>query len=320
MNGNEPATAAWESILHSADGEVISTADEWSRHRLTLLGLFDEYIYGPEATLDRTAVDDALRISGRCLPDAPAPCVVVLVAPPSDGLPPMTDDVWGTADILGRGWTQAIIAPAAVVSDDVLGVAAAGGGHTGGPGVLSAWASVVSAALDTLMLDPTVDPKRIAIVGQSRLGKAALLAAARDPRISAVIASQSGVGGAAPLRDVVSHRRGARESAQAAVTRFPHWFTPAFAGHAAIPEDLPVDAHQLIALCAPRFVMLPNARDDHWVDPVGQQAAALAAAPVWDLLAARTRAPVWSARDGIHGLEAAEWSGWLDQLEAQWAL
>lgn len=320
MSGNDAAATPWESILRSASGAVISTADEWSRHRQTLLNLFDEYLYGPELTIESAAVVDAMRMVGRGLSAAPAPCIIVLVPSASPAVSPLTDDVWGTADILERGWIQASIAPADVVSDDVAGIAAAGGGLPGGPGVLSAWASIVSAAIDTMTLDPAIDPRRIAIVGQSRLGKAALLAGARDSRISAVIASQSGLGGAAPLRDVVENRPGAREAAEAAVRRFPHWFTPAFADCAATPEECPVDAHQLIALCAPRFVMLPNARDDHWVDPLGQQVAASAAAPAWELLDARSRAPIWSVRDGIHGIEAAEWRGWLDQLESRWAL
>src|SRR4051812_31742183 len=125
-----------------------------------------------------------------------------------------------------------------------------------------------------------VDPKRIAVVGHSRNGKTALLAGAFDERIRVVIPLQAGCGGTAPSR--TSDTRA--ESVKRINTSFPHWFCGNFKVFNDDPARLPFDQHCLIALCAPRPVLVPNAEEDLWANPSGQFEMLQAASPVYRLL------------------------------------
>ncbi|MEO1028783.1 MAG: hypothetical protein AAFX02_06950 [Pseudomonadota bacterium] len=144
-------------------------------------------------------------------------------------------------------------------------------------GAIAAWASSFSVALDHLEGDARIDATRTAIMGHSRHGKAALVASAWDTRIEAVISMQSGTGGAS------LNRQKAGESIHQITKTYPHWFAPSykeFSGHEA---DLPFDQHALLALSAPRRVMLTNGRRDVWSDPNGAFRSAIGANPVWQL-------------------------------------
>lgn len=178
----------------------------------------------------------------------------------------------------------------------------------GGPdmGALSAWAWVHARVVDVLRTDPRLDPDRIVAWGQSRYGKIALLAAARDERIAAVVALQSGRGGDA----LTSHRVG--EGVASITGVYPHWFSPRFRGYA--ERDPPVDQHQLLALLAPRPVLLGWARRDEWSDPIGALMAAQSAAPAFALLG--SPGPATFFRDGGHGITDADWQASLDFLDA----
>jgi hypothetical protein len=125
-----------------------------------------------------------------------------------------------------------------------------------------------------------VDPKRIAVVGHSRNGKTALVAGAFDERIAVVIPLQAGCGGTAPSRTADSRA----ESVKRINTSFPHWFCGNFKLFNDDTSKLPFDQHCLIALCAPRPVLLPNAEEDLWANPSGQFELLQAASPVYKLL------------------------------------
>jgi hypothetical protein len=162
---------------------------------------------------------------------------------------------------------------------------------------------------------PEIAPALIAVAGHSRLGKAALIAAACDPRIAAVCAVQSGCGGAAPEAHPVGETRAQMHE------RFPHWALP--------PGSAPFDQHELLALVAPRPLWLAQAEEDLWADPLGSLAALAAAAPAWGLApdwdpalawpapATRRAGPIgWTLRAGPHDLTPADWEGFLDHLAA----
>ena len=172
-------------------------------------------------------------------------------------------------------------------------------------GALSVWAWLHSRMLDVLAQDERIDASRVALWGQSRQGKTALLAGARDERFAAVVALQSGRGGDAPTR----HRAG--ESVAAIGLQFPHWFTPRFRTYAR--QDPPIDQQDMLALIAPRPLLIGHAWRDGWADPAGAQAAVKAARAAWRRAGAP--APQFYMRDGRHGIERTDWERTLDFLD-----
>jgi hypothetical protein len=147
-------------------------------------------------------------------------------------------------------------------------------------GAISAWAWGLSRALDYLETDSGVDAARVGLMGVSRLGKTVLWTAAHDPRFALVIASCSGEGGAS------LSRRNYGETIKHLVepTRYPYQFCANYAKYADRVDQFPVDSHMLLALIAPRPVLLQTGTTDRWSDPKGEFLAALAATPVFKLL------------------------------------
>ena len=175
----------------------------------------------------------------------------------------------------------------------------------GAEGAIAAWAWVHARVIDVLETDARLDQDRIIAWGQSRFGKVALLAGATDPRIDAVIAFQSGRGGDA----LTSHRAG--ESVAAITRGYTHWFSPRFSAYAGSPP--PVDQHELLALIAPRALLLGHARRDRWADPAGAYQAAAGARPVFDMLGAPGAR--FALREGVHGITDEDWRVTLAFLE-----
>lgn len=149
------------------------------------------------------------------------------------------------------------------------------GGDPNPGSTLMAWAYAYSAAITALEADDRVGEGRMAVLGHSRHGKAALLAAAWDARIDAVIAHQTGFAGAALSRSPSGERL------ERMVKSYPHWLAPTASAYAADPDSLPLDQHHLLALIAPRPLFLGNARRDVWSDPNSSYRAAIAASEVW---------------------------------------
>lgn len=202
--------------------------------------------------------------------------------------------------IAARGYAVALLYAGDIAPDDAEHARAALARFAPpDTGALMAWAWTASRAYDALAADPRFDAKRIAIWGQSRQGKAALIASAFDARFAATIALQSGRGGDAPTRafegETVAHM----------LRAYPHWFSPRY-GPAA-----PVEQHQLLALIAPRPLLLGHAARDAWADPVGAWAVREAAAPAF------VTPPTAFMRKGQHGIMRSDWIETLDFLDAQ---
>ena len=213
---------------------------------------------------------------------------------PAASRPAESGPTW-QQQVLSRGWGYATLVPTSVQADNGAGLTHGiiGLANKGQPrkaddwGALRAWAWGASRALDYLETDNAVDAKRVGIEGLSRYGKAALVTMAYDPRFAIAFVGSSGAGGAKLLR----RDFGERVENLASSGEY-HWFAGNFLKYAGplTPGDLPVDAHQLIALCAPRpvFVSVGSPTvEGTWVDARGMFLATVAAGPVYRLLGRR---------------------------------
>lgn len=243
-------------------------------------------------------------------------------------------DVWAIDDAVERGYAVATfycgdVAPDHPGRDDGLfPVFRAAGRKEPVPvewGAVAAWAWGLSRAVDYLVTDRDIDRERIAVVGHSRLGKAAIVAAAFDERIALAIPHQAGCGGTAPSRGKVG------ESVKQINDRFPHWFDDVFKTFNDQPERLPFDQNGLVALVAPRPVLFTNAVDDQWANPEGQFQVLKAADPVYRFLGAggleADEMPKvghlinstlgYHIRPGKHSMGREDWKVFLDFADKQ---
>jgi hypothetical protein len=192
-------------------------------------------------------------------------------------------------------------------------------------GSIAAWAWGMSRVEDYFETDKSIDAKRVAIHGVSRLGKTVMWAGAHDQRFAAVIASCSGEGGAA-----LSHRDYGETIAHlTAPTRYPYQFAANYAKYGGFPDTAPMDANLLIALVAPRPLLLQTGTTDNWSDPKGEFLAEVAAGPVYKLLGKQDLGiDVWPAakqpifhdlsyymHDGGHGMVPSDWDIYLQFLK-----
>lgn len=194
--------------------------------------------------------------------------------------------------VLAMGWGYATLIPTSVQADNGPGLTEGiiGLVNKGRPrqlddwGALRAWAWGASRALDYFETDKAVDPRQVGIEGLSRYGKAALVAMAYDSRIAIGFIGSSGAGGAKILR-----RNFGEQVENIASSGEYHWMAGNFLKYAGAltANDLPVDAHELIALCAPRPVFISSGSqqvEGGWVDAKGMFLGAVGAAPVYKLL------------------------------------
>jgi hypothetical protein len=193
-------------------------------------------------------------------------------------------------------------------------------------GSIAAWAWGMSRVEDYFETDKDIDARRVAIHGISRLGKTVMWAGASDQRFAAVIASCSGEGGTA-----LSHRNYGETIAHlTAPSRYPYQFAANYAKYAGFPDKAPFDANLLIALIAPRPLLLQTGNSDKWSDPKGEFLAEVAAGPVYRLLGRQDLGTdAWPAakepilhdlgyymHDGGHGMVASDWEIYLQFLKS----
>lgn len=193
-------------------------------------------------------------------------------------------------------------------------------------GSIAAWAWGLSRVEDYLETDKSVDSKRVAIHGVSRLGKTVMWAGAHDQRFAAVIASCSGEGGAALSR----RDYGETIAMLTAPTRYPYQFAANYAKWGGFPDKAPMDANLLVALIAPRPLLLQTGSTDYWSDPKGEFLAAVSAGPVYKLLGKQdlgtdmwpaAKTPLFSnglnyyMHEGGHGMVPSDWDIYVQFLK-----
>jgi len=243
-------------------------------------------------------VDIQLSLTTPANATGPVPVMMELsfVFPPGFKLPPgvqMPAAPSWQQQVLSKGWGYASLIPVSAQPDNGAGLTLGIIGLTskGRPrglddwGALRAWAWASSRALDYFETDKAVDAKHVGLEGHSRYGKAALIAMAYDQRFAIAYVSSSGAAGAKPHRrnwgELVENVAGSGEY---------HWMAANYLKYAGplTWNDLPVDSHQLLALCAPRPVFIGvGDKGDEWVDARGMFMAAAAAGPVYRLLGKR---------------------------------
>jgi hypothetical protein len=336
-----------------ADGSPVRTARDWTaRRRPEIIRLYESDIFGriPAAAPRVTWIvkeDHGPRklIVGSIGGGADAPRInvtldlpqkasgrvpVILLLSFGGGGAPIADPPVA-ADILARGWAYAKVGYQEIQPDrnnafdkGVIGLTTTAPRGPDAWGNISAWAWGASRVIDYLQSDPAIDGTRIALFGHSRLGKTALWASALDPRIAAVFASCSGEMGAALAR------RDWGETIDDMAQNFPYWFAPAFTKFTGRWNEMPVDAHILIALSAPRPVFVTGGTADQWADPKGEFLALVAAGPVYRLLGKKDLGaaslppldtPVidgdlgWHYHTGGHAATRADWEAFLTFFE-----
>jgi hypothetical protein len=196
-------------------------------------------------------------------------------------------------------------------------------------GAIAAWAWGLSRAMDYFETDSGIDAKRVAVTGVSRLGKTALWTAAADPRFAMAIPSCSGQGGAALSR----RNYGETIKLITLPQRYGYQFCANYAKWGDEPDSAPMDAHMLIALMAPRPVLLQTGNTDKWSDPMGEFLAAVAAEPVYELFGKKglgtdripeSGTPIlndigYYMHKGGHGMNAedgaSDWNVYLDFMD-----
>lgn len=215
--------------------------------------------------------------------------------------PPPAGEPSPTEQLLAAGWGYATIDPNSIQADNGAGLTRGiiGLVNKGQPrkpddwGALRAWAWGAARGLDYLETEPMVDAKKVGIEGVSRFGKAALVTMAFEPRFAVGLIGSSGKGG------VTLHRRVFGEAVESLTGGGYYWMAGNYMKYGAAEAGfgsknagaLPVDAHELLALCAPRPLFIsygiPEKGDAKWLDQQGSYMATVAAGPVYKLLGAR---------------------------------
>jgi hypothetical protein len=243
-----------------------------------------------------------MMFGGRTLPEIAFPAPSFPGRAGKAPMPPASSDPPATEQLIEDGWGFATLNPASIQADNGAGLTKGiiGLVNKGQPrrpddwGALRAWGWGAARGLDYLETDKAVNARQVGIEGVSRFGKAALVTMAFDTRFAVVLIGSSGEGGAK------LHRRNWGEAVEnLTATSEYHWMAGNFLKYGAseatfgskMPGDLPVDAHELIALCAPRLTFIsygvPEKGDARWLDQQGSFMAAVAAQPVFRLLGAR---------------------------------
>ena len=270
----------------------------------------------------------------------PVPLFLLLNNRPASNTDPTRAEksgFWPAEQVIARGYGIAALQVGELAPDDASryreGVIQLFEGESAGErpanawAALAAWAWGASRAMDYFATDKAVDAARVAVVGHSRGGKAALWAGAEDDRFALVVSNESGEGGAA------LSRRHYGETLARITKTFPHWFAPRYSTYADRPAGLPVDQHMLLSLIAPRSLYVASADEDLWADPRGEFLSLVHASPVYALwgeppISESAMPPLqtplvvgrrgYHVRRGTHNLTPYDWESFMDFAATRW--
>lgn len=193
------------------------------------------------------------------------------------------------------------------------------------PGKIAIWAWAAMRVMDYIQTLDNIDKDNIAVIGHSRLGKAALLTGAFDDRFEYVISNESGCSGAAVLRGKTG------ENLSILVGARPYWFCPKYADYTVFENDLPLDQHFLLAASAPRHILIGSAYEDVWADPESEFISSYLASEVYEKiygipgLVHEGKIPepktvldkgniCYHIREGLHYLSREDWNVYMDYI------
>ena len=336
-------------LLTTLDGTPVTSPEQWPARRRELLEILDREQYGLWPAFSSSARG--------CVREEVKPCCaghahhekvdISFDTPggkftfpmqfvfPADGQahplmlhinfhPNLYSHYYPVEEIIDNGFTLGYICYSDVTSDDADMTSGLSGCYPrDNPatdwGKLSMWAFAASRALDYLLTRPEVDGQNVAVIGHSRLGKAALLCGAHDERIRFTLANCSGCGGDALEQ---TKHPGAENYAFMDKT-FSYWFCANRKKYIEDQSAMPYDQHFLLAAIAPRCVATGSAVEDTWADPFSQQLGCIAASPAWMLhglpgftgpAAQMEVNTAWldgcighHLRDGVHFLSRQDW-------------
>jgi xylose isomerase len=325
-----PYQGSMPDLLTLENGSKVVSAKQWPQRRRELVELFEREVYGqipknvPRVrwevtgltptvisgipTITKTLIghvdnriDPAVKVDIQASFTVPAHAtanVPIMIefgfsfATPSKGKP------W-TEQAIEPGWGYGTIVPTSIQPDNNhLEMGIIGLCNRGKPrkpddwGALRAWGWGLSRLIDYFEQDKSskIDPSKVGIEGVSRYGKAALVAEAFDPRVAVGFIGSSGEGGAKLYRHIFG------EAVENLAGGEFYWMAGNFMKYGAsdppkTAADLPVDSHELIALCAPRPCFISYGLVEHgdakWVDAHGSFMAGVLAGPAYRLLGKR---------------------------------
>jgi len=302
------------------DGSAVKKVSDWQKRRKEIVELFDREIYGtvpdnvPSVTWEVvskkytvegeypvTVKELTGRVDNSAYPDIEVNIRFTLTTPAgaTTAVPVIIEFGWNLpADFRGqrsgdgptwkeqlleKGWGYGILIPTSYQADHGAGLRRGiiGLANKGKPREPDAWGA--SRVIDYLETDDDADAERVGIEGLSRYGKAAVVAMAYEPRIVIGFIGSSGAGGTKIMRRIFGE-----QVENLASSAEYHWFAGNFIKYAGplTPEDLPVDAHQLVALCAPRPVFISSGSPEvegTWVDAKGMFLGGAHAGPIYEL-------------------------------------
>jgi len=280
--------------------EVVSVANDTSNHVPAITKKLIGHVDNSSYRAITVNIDLTLTTPANANSAVPVIMEFGFIFPPGFRLPPPpagtplasgVEKSW-QQQLLEKGWGYAILIPTSYQADNgagltqgIIGLVNKGQRRESDDwGTLRAWAWGASRALDYFETDTNVDAKHVGIEGLSRYGKATIVTMAYEPRFAIAFVASSGAGGTKILRRVFGE-----QVENLASSGEYHWFAGNFIKYAGplTPNDLPVDAHELVALCAPRPVFISSGSpkvEGNWVDAKGMFLGGAYAGPVYQLL------------------------------------